>query len=48
MLGAGRKHLLLAWWIAVLPGSLIFLSTLSISIFGDWLRDRLDPTLRNR
>lgn len=48
MLGAGRKHLLLAWWIAVLPGSVIFLSTLSISIFGDWLRDRLDPTLRNR
>jgi peptide/nickel transport system permease protein len=48
MLGAGRKHLLLAWWIAVLPGSIIFLSTLSISIFGDWLRDRLDPTLRNR
>ncbi|RPI43929.1 MAG: ABC transporter permease [Betaproteobacteria bacterium] len=48
MLGAGRKHLLLAWWIAVLPGLVIFLTTLSISIFGDWLRDRLDPTLRNR
>jgi peptide/nickel transport system permease protein len=48
MLGAGRSHLLLAWWIAVLPGLVIFLTTLSISIFGDWLRDRLDPTLRNR
>ena len=48
MLGAGRKHLLLAWWIAVLPGVMIFLTTLSISIFGDWLRDRFDPTLRNR
>ena len=48
MLGAGRKHLLLAWWIAVLPGVMIFLTTLSISIFGDWLRDRLDPTLRRR
>lgn len=48
MLGAGRKHLLLAWWIAVLPGLMIFLATLSISIFGDWLRDRLDPTLRDR
>jgi len=24
----------------------IVLSTLSISIVGDWLRDRLDPTLR--
>jgi len=48
MLGSGRSHLLLAWWIAVLPGVMILLSTLSISVFGDWLRDRLDPTLRNR
>ncbi|WP_422367428.1 ABC transporter permease [Pelagibius sp.] len=48
MLGAGRSHLLLAWWIAVLPGSMIFLTTLSISIVGDWLRDRLDPTLRGQ
>jgi len=48
MLGAGRTHLFSAWWIAVLPGSVIFLTTLSVSISGDWLRDRFDPTLRNR
>ncbi len=48
MLGAGRTHLISAWWIAVLPGAMIFLTTLSISILGDWLRDRFDPTLRNR
>jgi peptide/nickel transport system permease protein len=48
MLGAGRNHLILAWWIAVVPGATIFLTTLSISIVGDWLRDRLDPTLRGR
>lgn len=48
MLGAGRSHLLAAWWIAVLPGAMIFFTTLSISIVGDWLRDRLDPTLRGR
>jgi peptide/nickel transport system permease protein len=48
MLGAGRNHLLMAWWIAVLPGTIIFLTTLAISIVGDWLRDRLDPTLRGR
>jgi peptide/nickel transport system permease protein len=48
MLGAGRNHLLAAWWIAVLPGTMIFLTTLSVSLFGDWLRDRLDPTLRGR
>lgn len=45
MLGAGRNYLLQAWWIAVLPGTLIFLTTLSMSLFGDWLRDALDPTL---
>ena len=48
MLGAGRAHLLMAWWISVLPGAMIFFTTLSISIVGDWLRDRLDPTLRGR
>jgi peptide/nickel transport system permease protein len=47
MLGAGRAYLTSAWWIAVLPGVTIFLTTMSISIIGDWLRDRLDPTLRN-
>lgn len=48
MLGAGRSHLLTAWWIAVFPGTVIFLTTLSISTIGDWLRDRFDPTLRGR
>jgi len=48
MLGAGRTHILTAWWIAILPGTTIFLTTLSISIVGDWLRDRLDPTLSGR
>lgn len=48
MLGEGRRYLLNAWWIAVLPGIVIFLTTLSMSLFGDWLRDRLDPTLAGR
>jgi len=46
MLGSGRDYLLTAWWIAVFPGLMIFLTTLAVSILGDWLRDRLDPTLR--
>jgi peptide/nickel transport system permease protein len=45
MLGEGRNYLLNAWWIAVLPGLVIFLTTLTMSLFGDWLRDRLDPTI---
>ena len=43
MLGYGREYLLSAWWIAVLPGVLIVVTALSVSIIGDALRDRLDP-----
>jgi peptide/nickel transport system permease protein len=46
MLGFGRDYLTSAWWIAVLPGVTIFLTTLSMSILGDWVRDRLDPTIK--
>lgn len=46
MLGDGRDYLINAPWLAVVPGVMIFLATLSLSLVGDWLRDRLDPTLR--
>lgn len=46
MVGYGRDYLQSAWWIAVFPGLAIVLTTLSMSLVGDWLRDRLDPTLR--
>jgi peptide/nickel transport system permease protein len=46
MVGYGREYLQSAWWIAVFPGIAIVLTTLSMSIVGDWIRDRLDPTLR--
>lgn len=46
MLGEGRNYLINAWWISVAPGTVIFCVTLSACILGDWLRDRLDPTLR--
>ncbi|MEL6169950.1 MAG: ABC transporter permease [Pseudomonadota bacterium] len=45
MLGSGRNHLLLSWWIAVIPGMTIFVITLSMSLVGDWLRDALDPNI---
>lgn len=48
ILGEGREYLATAWWIAIWPGLLIFGLTLSLSIVGDSLRDRLDPLLRNR
>lgn len=46
MLGKGRDFLLQAWWLAVVPGVVIFLTTLSMSLLGDWLRDRIDPLSR--
>src|SRR5690606_36092774 len=48
MLGQGRNFLLNAWWIAVCPGVVIVMTTLSMSMLGDWLRDRLDPLSRGR
>ncbi|WP_407941355.1 ABC transporter permease [Mesorhizobium xinjiangense] len=45
MLGNGRAYLINAWWIAIFSGVVIFLTTLSMCLIGDWLRDRLDPTL---
>jgi peptide/nickel transport system permease protein len=46
MLSYGRSYLVNAWWIAVLPGVVLSLCTLAVSLIGDWVRDRLDPTLR--
>jgi len=46
MVGYGREYLTGAPWILLAPASVVVLTTLSVSILGDWLRDRLDPTLR--
>jgi peptide/nickel transport system permease protein len=46
MVGYGREYLTRAPWILLAPAVVIVLTTLSVSLIGDWLRDRLDPTLR--
>lgn len=43
MLGEGRLYMLTHWWLATFPGAAIFLTTLGINLFGDGLRDVLDP-----
>jgi peptide/nickel transport system permease protein len=45
MVGFGRDYLTRAPWIMLAPAAVIMLTTLSISLVGDWLRDRLDPTV---
>lgn len=46
MVGYGREYITRAPWIMLAPALTIVFTTLAISILGDWLRDRLDPTLR--
>ncbi|WP_245450614.1 ABC transporter permease [Neorhizobium sp. SOG26] len=46
MVGFGREYLTRAPWIMLAPATVIMLTTLSISLVGDWLRDKLDPTVR--
>jgi peptide/nickel transport system permease protein len=46
MISEGRGRIADAWWVSVIPGIAITLLVLSVNLFGDWLRDRLDPRLR--
>jgi len=43
---SGRGVLVTAWWISFMPGLAITMVVLSGNLFGDWLRDKLDPKLR--
>jgi len=43
MLSTGRQNMLGAWWLAAIPGMAILLTSLAFNLFGDGLRDVLDP-----
>ena len=47
MVADGRVLVVTAWWVAFFPGLAILFTVLSMNLFGDWLRDKLDPKLRN-
>ena len=42
----GRSYVTVAWWSSLLPGLAIFMVVMSLNFLGDWMRDRLDPRLR--
>ena len=44
----GREYIDSSWWIAVIPGLGIACTVLSLNFIGDWLRDKLDPMLRQQ
>ncbi len=46
MLADGRDYIATQWWISFLPGMAISVTVMGINLFGDWLRDFLDPRLR--
>jgi peptide/nickel transport system permease protein len=46
MINEGRLYFYNAWWVITFPGVAILLAVLGINMFGDWLRDVLDPTSR--
>jgi len=46
MIAEGRQYVELAWWQTVVPGIAIFLIVVSLNFLGDWIRDRLDPRLK--
>jgi len=47
MLQEGQRLIASAWWLSVFPGSFLFLTLLCLTLFGDGLRDALDPRLRD-
>lgn len=44
MVGTARGYIEGAPWLVLIPSAVIMLTALAISIIGDWLRDRADPT----
>lgn len=46
MIAEGRDYIATAWWVSFFPGLAILVTVLSFNLFGDWLRDALDPKLR--
>ncbi|MDP2917256.1 MAG: ABC transporter permease [Dehalococcoidia bacterium] len=46
MVSEGRGYITSAWWISFFPGLTLALTVLAFNMFGDWLRDKLDPRLR--
>ena len=46
MVAAGRDYMLVAWWVSTFPGIALLILVLAINIFGEGLRDILDPRLK--
>jgi len=46
ILSDGKANIEIAWWLSLYPGLAILVTVLSYNVFGEGLRDALDPRLR--
>jgi peptide/nickel transport system permease protein len=46
MIAESRLYIATAWWLPTFPGIALFVTVLGANLLGDWLRDKLDPKLR--
>lgn len=46
MITEGRGNIATGWWISLFPGIAMTVTVLAANLLGDWLRDHLDPKLR--
>jgi peptide/nickel transport system permease protein len=46
MMSEGRMYLSTAWWLPTFAGLAIVITVLGANLMGDWVRDRLDPKMR--
>ena len=46
MVASGRDYMLVSWWVSTFPGIALLILVLSINLFGEGLRDILDPRLK--
>lgn len=47
MLSDGREYVATSWWVATFPGIAITITVLGVIFLGDWLRDVLDPRIKD-
>lgn len=47
MLSDGRQYIATSWWVATFPGIAITVTVLGVIFLGDWLRDVLDPKIKD-
>jgi len=48
MISEGQEFIRSGWWLSIFPGVAITLLVIALNLFGDWVRDFLDPKLRDQ